>query len=91
MEADPREQIVKELNALAERVKNSPLGKTGEQVRINLDVDLVGQDAINYLVSKIFMRELTPEELINLMFRVGLNHTIELIRYAAVTEYGIKL
>lgn len=91
MEADPREQIVKELNALTERVRNSPLGKNGEQVRIDISVNLAGQEAINYLVSKIFLRELSPEEMINLMFRVGLNHSLELIRYAAATDYGIRL
>ena len=91
MDEDARRKITKELNALAARVTKAPAGKDAEQVNIGLGLNLTGQDAVNYLVIRIFLRELTDQQIINILFKVGLNYSIEVIKFAALTEYGIKL
>jgi len=53
--------------------------------------ELVGQDALNYLVAKVFMRDLTDAELIDIIFKIGLNYSLQIVKAAAETEYNIKI
>ena len=88
---DIRKQILEDLNVIIQRVNDSPSGRDSERVSINVKTELVGQDALNYLVAKVFMRDLTDAELIDIIFKIGLNYSLQIVKAAAETEYNIKI
>ncbi|MBI3014018.1 MAG: hypothetical protein HYY65_02900 [Candidatus Tectomicrobia bacterium] len=89
MDTQTKTRIEADLTSLRHRV-GAETGIRHELVRIQLEALLEGQEAVHYQVSRIFAKELSDQAFINLVFRLGLKNTIELIRAIAL-QNGITL
>jgi len=85
---DIEKNIQKSVFDIVSRVEKH--GRDSEIVRINLDVILRGQPAINYKVIKLFTPVITDAELIDLLFRLGIQDGTEFIKVLA-PQHGIKI
>lgn len=89
-EAD-RIEVQNKVNQIVNRIQSSPFGRDGELVKIILDLQLQGQPAINYEVSKIFAGDkISDQKWVEVIFRLGLSYTMETVRQTADAE-GIRI
>ena len=84
LDSETRQKIQEEINNLVLRIGTSPNGRDGEVVKIKLDVELRGQEALNYEVSKIFLRNLSYQDIAEYAFRLGLVDISKLIKASAI-------
>ncbi len=88
MKKSEQKRIRSEIRKISNRVKAH--GRHSELVRIDLDIMLQGQEAINYKVMKLFAPELTNDQLVRLMFSLGIKNGTEIIKLIA-PDQGIKI
>jgi len=88
MEKSEKEKITKGVSEITDRVKK--FGRHREAVKINVDLVITGQEAINYKVMSLFSSELTEKELIDLIFRLGIKNAAEIIKVIGPRN-GIKV
>lgn len=89
MDTQTKTRIEADLTSLRNRLG----GETGirhELVRIQLEALLDGQEAVHYQVARIFTRDLSDRQFIELVFRLGLKNAIALIKVIA-SHHGITL
>ena len=89
MDTQTKTRIEADLTSLRNRLG----GETGirhELVRIQLEALLDGQEAVHYQVARIFTRDLSDRQFIELVFRLGLKNAMELIKVIA-SHHGITL
>lgn len=88
MNESQKDKIQKDVFEIVNRVKKN--GRESEAVRIKMDIMLRGQPAINYKVLKLFTSELEDADLVNLLFRLGVQNGAELLKIVA-PKNGIQL
>ncbi len=88
MEKAEQVRIQSEILKISDRVKTH--GRHSERVKINLDIIMQGQDAINYKVTKLFSPEVTDSQLAELIFLLGIKNGTEIIKLLA-SEQGIQI
>ena len=89
MDTQTKTRIEADLTSLRHRV-GAETGIRRELVRIQLEAFLEGQEAVHYQVARIFTRDLSDRQFIELVFRLGLKNAIELIKVIA-SHHGIAL
>jgi len=83
MNSIEKEKIRKGVLEITNRVKK--FGRASEALKINVDLVITGQEAINYKVMKLFASsEITDQELINLIFKLGIKNGAELLKILAL-------
>lgn len=83
-----RNKIQADVLKIANRVEK--YGRPSERVRIKLDILLTDQAAINYKVVKLFSHGVTDAELVQRLFRLGVQGGTEVIKVIA-PEHGIQI
>lgn len=81
--------LQKQIEEIRNRVKNEQ-GVDNELLAISVDLSLKGREAINFKVAQLFAPELTPQELVTIIFRTGLHNVKNIVKELA-TKRGIKL
>lgn len=89
MDTTTKESIEAGLGQIRTRVRREE-DKVREVVKINLDLQLSGQEAVNYKVAKLFVPGLDDQKFVQQVLRVGLKTTTELVKLVA-GESGIRL
>ncbi len=88
MKNTEKEKIQEGVLEISNRVKK--FGRKNEAVKVNIDLVLTGQNAINYKVMKIFCPQLTSQELVELTFHLGIKNGAELVTLLAI-KHGIRV
>lgn len=83
-----RNEIQHKMFEIRDRVKAN--GQDNEIVKINVDLTLRGQEAINYQVLKLFSDEITDSQFVELMYLLGQKNAIEILKFIA-PENGIQI
>lgn len=83
------DEVQKSLEDLRLRIGSKESIKN-EAVRLTADIMLRGQEAVNYQAAKIFCNSLSHNELIELIFKVGLKNATECVKIVA-EHNGVKL
>ncbi len=89
MDTQTKARIEADLTSLRNRL-GGEIGIRHELVRIQLEALLDGQEAVHYQVTRIFTRDLSDRQFIELIFRLGLKNAIELINVIA-SHHGITI
>lgn len=88
MKKSEQARIQSAIFEMVDRVKLH--GRQQELVRIDLDITMNGQEAINYKVLKLFAPELPDDQFVKLLFLLGLKNATEIIKLIA-PGHGIQL
>lgn len=88
MEETERDKIQKDIFEMVNRVQKN--GRESEAVRVKLDIMLRGTPAINYKVLRLFASNIKDADLINLLFRLGIQNGSEMLKIVA-PENGIQI
>jgi len=78
-----REEIIERAKVMLDE---APTGKESEQVIMKLELLLKMQDAVDYEVVKIFTRDLNHQQLVELIFRLGVTEALKVIKPIAIME-----
>ncbi len=88
MKETEREKIQRDVYKIVNRVNK--YGRESEAVRVKLDIMLRGTPAINYKVLRLFTTEIKDADLINLLFRLGIQDGAEMLKQVA-PQNGIQI
>jgi len=88
MKETQREKIQRDVYEIVNRVEKN--GRESEAVRVKLDIMLRGTPAINYKVLRLFTAELKDADIINLLFRLGVQSGTDMLREVA-PKNGIQI
>lgn len=88
MKKTERDKIQKDIFKMVNRVQKN--GRESEAVRVKIDIMLRGTPAINYKVLKLFASDVRDADLVNLLFRLGVQNGAELLKKVA-PKNGIQI
>ncbi len=88
MNKTEKETIQQGILEIAERTERN--GRNSEVVKINVEVTLRGQEAINFKVLQLFSKHFSNEELIDYLLRIGVQEGSILTKLVAL-KFGIDV
>ena len=88
MEKTEKDKLQKDVYKILNRTKK--YGRESEAVKIKMELVLKGTPAINYKVLKLFSPQISDSDLVNMLFRLGVQNGAELLKIVA-PRHGIQI